>query len=208
MDLILLACCNTKTSGGNPIYRNSSIGEHLPLSAYNKLFQARKTLARLKNLDPGPDLGEDPSSAPLLFMPAYARYAGVVFSQSDFATLFPRARNKKVIIVSALYGILEADDSIRDYQATMKDKVGESLLRTWWKAHGLGQILEDYIRKLQPQRVYDLLSNDYRLALEPWPPVNYRYQNLEYVKYEFPGEGIGSLRHRGDKLKTILMGYI
>ena len=208
MELILIACCNSKKSGGAPEYCSSGLAEFLSASACNSLLSARKALGGFNNLPPGPDLGADNASAPLLFLPAYARYGGIVFTTSDFAKLYPRARQKKVLIVSALYGLLDAGDSIRDYQATMKDKVQGSLLRTWWKEHRLGRILEDYIRNLKPHRIHDLLSTDYRLALDPWPPVNYKYQTIEYVKYEFPGEGMGSLNHRGKILKRLLQELV
>ena len=204
MDLILIACCNSKTSGGSPVYRSSSIGSFLSEKRYFQLFRSRQDLAKLLNIKPGPDLGDDKYQDLILFKPAYLRYAGHVYTRSEFGVLYPQSQDKNVVIVSALYGILTASDSIRNYQANMQQRIGENRLYTWWKQHGLGEILEEYILNFHPTRVYDLLSNDYFKALEPWPPQSFYAAGIRYERFEYLGEGSGSQWHRGDDLKNLL----
>lgn len=205
MDLILIACCNEKTTGGSTEYQISKLEKYVSSQALNKLLVSRKTLADIKKLLPGPDSGISTNQTKILYKSAYSRYYGIVYKRSNFVTSFPRVNNKKVLIVSALYGILDANDSIREYQAKMDETLPQhTRLATWWKNQHLGAILEEYILNLRPGCVYDLLSNVYRSALAPWPPMNLRGQGINFIQYDYPGEGTGSLWHRGDDLFKLL----
>lgn len=205
MDLILIACCSKKTAGGSTEYQISKLGEYVSSQALNKLLASRMALAEIKKLFSGPDFGMSTNQTKILYKSAYSRYSGIVYKRSNFVTLFPRVNNKKVLIVSALYGILDANDSTRDYQAKMDETLPQQTrLSTWWKNQHLGAILEEYILNLRPGCVYDLLSNVYRSALAPWPPMNLRGRGINFIQYGYPGEGTGSLWHRGEDLSKLL----
>lgn len=201
MELILIVCCGTKAPGGSPDYRPpehlaSTLGER----NFQSLMDARRELAQMRKLESGLDLGFGEQAAGLSFQPAYLRYTGRVYQRSGLGQLLPKA-NYQVLIISALYGLIEAGDLIRDYDLAMKCMLPQGKVQTWWKLHHLGDILSEYIWNTAPVIIHDLLSKDYREALKPWPRD---FLQILYKRYEYPGLGIGSLSRRGDDLKAIL----
>lgn len=206
MDLILIACCGEKSPGGSPEYSGSHVQSYLSASAHLRLSTWWKALANIKGLPLGPDLGEPQPHPAILFKPAYLRYTGKVYQRSNFPLLYPHVKNKKVLIISAFYGMVDAGDPIRDYDMKMDETLSTGRwLSTWWKKIGLGRMVEEYILSLKPERVYDLLSNSYRSALAAWPPASLKKNRVIYIPYSYPGEGTGSLWHRGDDLKKLLL---
>lgn len=207
MDLILIACCKEKSFGGSPEYSGSELEKHLSASTFNRLLSARKDLSRIKIISPGPDLGVEAAQGRILYRPAYLRYAGRVYERSHFKSLYPAAKDLNIVIISALYGVVDANDPIRGYEAVMNETLpNHGKLSTWWKQQGLGKVVEEFILNVHPNRVHDLLSKDYRSALSPWPPVSLDAAGIQYVPYDYPGQGTGSLWHRGDDLKRLLLG--
>ncbi|MDD5371585.1 MAG: peroxide stress protein YaaA, partial [Anaerolineaceae bacterium] len=136
---------------------------------------------------------------------AYLRYTGKVYLRAQVARLYLENQNYILAVISALYGLLDGKDPIRNYELVMNATLPTGTrLATWWKNHGLGKIVEEYILAIKPMKVHDLLSGVYRNALDPWPPKSFRVNGIEYCSYEYPGEGTGSLWHRGDDLKKLL----
>jgi hypothetical protein len=206
MEVILIACCKTKRPGGSAAYAAPALQAYLPPAAWSELLQARRRLGELQGLIPGPDLG-GAAGAPVRCLPAYERYAGQMYERADFRSLYPPAQGRKVLIVSALYGLLDAGDPIRDYDLMMAARLpnGPRLSR-WWKEHGLADILEEALRALRPTVVHDLLSGDYHRALGQWPPASLRRGGVAVTAYEYPGKGTGSQCLRGDDLRRLLGG--
>lgn len=205
MDLILIACCKEKQKGGTPNYSAPPLAASLPKNTHLQLLQVRYELATRLRLPLGQDLSGDFAQEEILFMPAYRRYTGKVYTRAEVARLYPKTSKFKLAIISALYGLLDADDPIRYYDLVMDQTLPNgSRLATWWKNHALGKIVEEYVLALKPGKVHDLLSGSYRIALDPWPAKSFQSHGIEYVPYEYPGEGTGSLWHRGDDLKKIL----
>jgi len=200
MDLILIACSHKKIDGGVPNYHESRLKNMLSPLHYNDLMTARSELANEFHLPLSLDLGSRSQFQNIFYLPSYQRYSGKVYEKSNFAAIFPTVQEKAVIIVSALYGLLDAHDSIRDYDIEMR------YTRHFWQLHSLGEILEDYILKLRPNRVHDLLSNQYRLSLKPFP-ITDRFERfgINYIEYNYPGQGMGALWHRGNDLKELLL---
>jgi len=206
MELILIACSGKKTKGGTPDYPGSDLEKLLPSGTLQRLLRSRQELARLKNYPSGPDFGNRDTRGNILFKPAYLRYSGIVYEQSGFETLYPQIKGKIVLIISALYGILEAGDSIRDYNMKMDETLSNgNRLATWWRNHTIGSILEECILSIKPDTVHDLLSEVYRSALGPWPMKSLKQQGIPYNKYDYHGLGTGSLWHRGNDLKNLLI---
>lgn len=163
-------------------------------------------IANIKCFSEGPDLRGGSLPVNTLYKPAYSRYTGNVYQQSGFEAIFPQIKGKMVLIVSALYGILEAGDYTRDYDLRMD----ESLLNgghvsTWWRNHHLGSILEECILLIKPDTVHDLLPKVYRSALEPLPLTGLEVKGIRYEMYEYPGLGTGSQWRRGNDLKNLLI---
>jgi len=205
MELILIACSAQKRDGGSPKYSASQLEGYLSKATFQWLLTLRSELAQTKHQPAGPDLGGDNPLTKLQYMPAYLRYSGIIYQWSNFAELFPRARDKKVLIISALYGVLDAQDSIQKYDLRMDETLPNGKrLYTWWKQNLLGEVLIEYIRELKPERIHDLLPNSYRKALYPWPPREF-IKDKRFIAYEDLGQGQGSQWKRGDILRELLI---
>jgi cytoplasmic iron level regulating protein YaaA (DUF328/UPF0246 family) len=206
VELVLIACSGSKLSGGESISQySSSLSNILSKKTYNKLLSTRNELSRLIDRAPGYDLDFDHQNIDIKYLPAYKKYIGKVYTSSQLANLYPQIKSHRIIIVSALYGLLDAKDMIRDYDLAMNCKLPNGMtVMTWWKNQGLVKILEEYILGFNPPRVHDLLSGNYRKSLQPWPPDTIK----EIVKiYDFPGLGIGANYKRGEVLKKILESH-
>jgi cytoplasmic iron level regulating protein YaaA (DUF328/UPF0246 family) len=206
MELVLIACCKRKQSGGQSEYHNSAaLTSNLSTSGYARLMNARRELANIMDSQPGLDLGLQDHDPGLLFFPAYQRYTGNVYSSSQIATLFPKTISISVVIISALYGLLDANDLIRHYDCAMNDTLPNGVkLKTWWKRQGLGEIVSEYIKEARADCVHDFLSGHYRDALQLWPSGS--TENI--VSYSYPNQGSGSSWSRGKDIKGFLHDHI
>ena len=204
MELILIACSAKKRDGGSPKYSPSQLEGYLSKATFQRLLALRLELAQTKHQPAGPDLGGSIPATKLQYMPAYLRYSGIIYQRSNFAELFARVRNKKVLIISALYGILDAQDTIQKYDLKMDETLPNGTrLYTWWKQHSLGEILTEYFRELKPKKIHDLLPDSYRKALNPWPPRKI-IRDKHFIAYKDLGQGRGILWRRGDILRELL----
>jgi len=205
MEIILIFCSATKIDGGIFEYSPSHLAEYLSTATLRGLLKMRLQLAQMKRQAAGPDLGGDIPAEKLQYMPAYLRYAGIIYQRSNFVELFPRVCNKKVLIISALYGILDAHDSIQMYDAVMTESLpGGMRIHTWWNRNALGAVLHEYIQKLKPDRIHDLLPDSYRKALYPLPPRRFDKSDQRFIFYDDLGQGQGTSWRRGDILRELL----
>ena len=205
MELILIACSAKKRNGGSPKYSPSQLEGYLSKATFQRLLTLRLELAQTKHQPAGPDLGGSIPATKLQYMPAYLRYSGIIYQRSNFAELFPRVRNKKVLIISALYGILDAHDFIQMYDAVMTENLpGGMRIHTWWNRNALGAVLHEYIQKLKPDRIHDLLPDSYRKALYPLPARGFDESDQRFILYDNLGQGQGTLWRRGDILCELL----
>ena len=206
MELILIACSAKKRDGGSPKYSPSQLEGYLSKATFQRLLALRLELAQTKHQPAGPDLGGSIPATKLQYMPAYLRYSGIIYQRSNFAELFPRARDKKVLIISALYGILDAHDFIQMYDAVMTENLpGGMRIHTWWNRNALGAVLHEYIQKLKPDRIHDLLPDSYRKALYPLPARGFDESDQRFIFYDNLGQGQGTLWRRGDILCELLL---
>ncbi len=107
------------------------------------------------------------------------------------------------VIISALYGLLDAEDPIRNYELSMDDsRDGVGRLYTWWKRRRMGQIVSANIQYIMSRIVHDLLPGNYRKALAPWPPD---LPGICIRQTTYPGQGSGSIYRRGDDLQRLLL---
>ncbi|MBX3098154.1 MAG: peroxide stress protein YaaA [Salinibacterium sp.] len=98
-------------------------------------------------------------------MPALDRYTGVLFDELDAPSLHPTAREfatRHLIIHSALFGLLGADDPIPAYRLSHDSRVPGSSLRKLWRAP-ISAVLS-----AQSELVLDLRSESY-VSLGPAP---------------------------------------
>jgi hypothetical protein len=186
MELILIACSKGKLAGGERGYQHSKrLRDAFGEATYNRLIELRHELVSRceKPLPRGPDLGFNGNESTAVYMPAYLRYTGKVYRVGRVKERYPGNKNVRLVIISAMYGLLDAGDLIQNYDLKMDDKVSNIHKNTWWKRQGLGNILEKYILACRPVTIHDLLPNNYRAALEPWPPNSIR--NI-VKQYNFP----------------------
>ncbi len=199
MDIILIPCCKRKVVGGDRKYQTSVLADILDTTTINHLMEARLNLGKQLKLQPGPDLGFQEEEN-IAYLPAYLRYNGVIYQGGNVRNLYKQFGGR-VIILSALYGLLDANDTIRNYDLAMTDMLPVGMrVSTFWKKHGLRDIIEEYYLAASTAVLHDLLSNTYRKALEPWPSPKI----IHYHAYNYPGLRTASNFPRGKDLKQLL----
>jgi len=200
MDILLIPCCKRKVIGGDRNFQSSGLVDVLNYATYSRLMEARLDLAKQLRLSPGLDLGFQEKSENIAYLPAYKRYDGVIYQTGDVRNRFTGFKGR-IIIISALYGLLEGSDTIRNYNLAMNDSLPmRTRVSTFWQKHGLREIIEEYYLACESTTLHDLLSNTYRKALEPWPTPRI----TRYHPYNYPGLRTASNYPRGGDLKRLL----
>jgi len=135
-------------------------------------------------------------------MPAYQRFDGNMYRRIPREAWEGRKETVDVLIVSGLYGIVASRDTIFAYPHSMAEATPPfGKLNRWWHDHGLAAILAECLRRVRPKTVVDLLSREYREAVEGYEA------NLEGIAVrpiDFPGLGRASQPLRGEKVAKIL----
>ncbi len=206
--LILIPCCGSKKEGGTVEYdRDISIFHYLPERSRDHLMRLRRTLFEYFSLPRGKDI-EYPDENTVQYMEAYKRYTGT-YSQiyrriSSFAwKKLEKTPQLDLVIVSALYGIVRFNEPIRNYNRTMKDKVQNQTLKTWWRKHGLCEIVRGYIENNRITELHNVLSNDYNDALRGC----FEKVFTTYVYHDFSEYRSGSNAHRGKWVDTFVKNF-
>lgn len=130
-------------------------------------------------------------------LPAAARYTGVVH---DHAGLRDHADDGRIVIVSALLGLVAPGDPVPEYRL----KMGASLpplgrLAAWWRPR-LSPVLN---RRLAGADVVDLLPQEHAAAWEPTPR---RYASLHRVRFRDAAGGVGG--HDAKAAKGLLVRHL
>ncbi len=163
----------------------------------------RESRARLEALRSG----MDPAAAatvpdPGAFLPAYLRFQGNMYRRIPREAWEGRAEGVEVVIVSGLYGLLLSREPAVAYGCSMAEEL-EPLgkLNRWWHDHGLPGILAEGLARLEPRRVVDLLSLEYREAVSGYATGLGR---IPVTTIDFRGLGRGSQPRRGKMVAEIL----
>ena len=202
MELVLIPCSQKKRDGGASIILPFGfVKNYLSTSSYLRYIELLRKISKYFNERPGSDFGFHQNESGIQLLPADERYSGNIYKKGEVITLYPKTEGVKILIVSALYGLVDADEPIRKYNISMSCKIGSKKVKTWWKNNNLGSIVGEVIKNHNPNLTHDLLSGDYRNALNPWPP-NWLKEN--YCSYDYSGNGMGSNWKRGDDLREIL----
>ena len=204
-NVILIPCCNIKKPYGETTYEaDVSAPALLSPTSRQALLDARRDLSRLLGLAPGPDLGSKGGGS-IRYMPAYQRYQGRLYEKAQLTHEDALGRSgARVLIVSALYGLVTALEPIRKYDLEMKCTLpNRRRVYTWWKQRQLGVLVLEAIEHFGEATVYDLLSGDYRKALEPWPPSSLSARRVTYDDRYRPLRS-GSTHHRGTDVRRLL----
>ena len=212
--LILLPCSNSKKPGGLPVYKGSfSVVRSLPQDLGVQLVRLRRELFDYyKDIAPGHEIcqpGQAVSNSDKLeYMEAFERYSvskSLVYSRitHNIWNELAKSNDVCVLIVSALYRILNYNEPIQNYNRAMDiDKVQGTKLQTWWNENGLPEIVKSLALVHGIGRIYSFLSKPYAEAVG-------LYQ-LGFDIEDFPelNCGIGTPRRRGEKFNSLVSELI
>ncbi|MEM2960955.1 MAG: peroxide stress protein YaaA, partial [Candidatus Bathyarchaeia archaeon] len=172
-------------------------------------MELRKTVATSLKEEPGIDLGFEVREIKVSYMEAYKRYSGNLYREinEDSWIKLNNNPNLKMLIVSALYGLVNFKEHIRYYNRKMDvDKVDGKLLKTWWSQQWLSDILIDYVKQNRIEVVHDFLSTHYKEAIQPFPS-NLEKINVQYIPHDYAGLGSGSDYYRGKDVNNLIQTF-
>jgi len=192
--VVLIPESTRKRSGGDPTRKEEdSIMATLPAGLRDRLLDLRKQLLSRTG-------GKGVDAVGL--MPAYERFDGNMYRRIEPSAWAGRTAGVEVLIVSALRGLLGSRDTVPRYSHSMAEAMPPlGKLNAWWRERGLPDVLRGFLAAVRPRSVVDLLSLEYRDAVE-----GYR-EGLEGVSVraiDFPGMGRASQPERGRLVSKIL----
>jgi cytoplasmic iron level regulating protein YaaA (DUF328/UPF0246 family) len=210
-ELIVIPCCDRKNPGGESSYKNNAkhnVLEILPRKEAAGLIEARRTIAEIKNLPAGRDLGLNIDESEIHYLPAYKRYNGNLYKQisdSSWRKLL-ETQELDLLIISALYGIIFWDEPIRNYNLMMNGNLRPGRwLNTWWRRRGLPGYIRLVIQNQEYKKVHMLLSIPYKDAISGFRERSLR--SIEFPRYDLSKYGSGSTHHRGVKVEEIIRNF-
>ena len=208
--LILIPCSGDKRGGGITEYKVSNcIINNLSLETGKRLMELRKEVGVAFQEEHGPDLGFEVTQTGIRYLEAYRRYSGNLYSKISEKSWNKLSRNSelKMLIVSALYGLVNYNELIRLYDRTMKDHIHPGrLLKTWWSNKHLSAIVLEYILQNRTKVVHDFLSTDYSHAT--WNFSSRLTEvGIQCVRHTYPGLGTGSDYHRGRDVNALIQSF-
>ena len=200
--LVLIPDSTRKRNGSAAGIAAPGVPDLLPEDDLARLVALRRAVATAAKLPPAPDL--DPAAKGKAdLMPAYQRYDGNMYWHIPREAWEGRVAGVDVAIVSALYGLVLSREPIRAYGFSMAENIpGLGILHKWWRENGLPEVLASLIRTAGAERVVDLLSLEYRKAVD-----GYRDSGEVAVEaIDFPGLGRASQPRRGEAVAEVLLG--
>jgi len=200
--LVLIPDSTRKSKGSMAGASGPSIGDTLPAADLAGLVALRKKVATVADLPPASDV--DPASKGKIdLMPAHLRYDGNMYRYIPREAWESRVPGVEVAIVSALYGLVLSREPIRAYGFSMaEDLPGLRTLHGWWRQNGLPALLASLIRSARVERVVDLLSLEYRKAVDGYTEG----LKVPVEAIDFPGLGRASQPRRGMAVAEVLLG--
>ena len=98
-------------------------------------------------------------------------YDGIAFKYLDWQNLSDEAKafgESHLVVMSALYGVVEPTMGVRDYRLDMVDKVGINLYDTWREAVDAYFHQEDWILNLASKEYAKMVSHPKVVTVEFW----------------------------------------
>ena len=200
--LVLIPDSTRKRRGSMAVTSGPGVGEVLPAADLTRIADLRKKAAAAADLPSGPDI--DPASKGKVdLMPAHLRYDGNMYRYIPREAWESRVPGVEVAIVSALYGLVLSREPIRAYGFSIAENLaGLGILHKWWRENGLPEILASLIRGAGVERVVDLLSLEYRKAVDGYREA----VKVPVEAIDFPGLGRASQPRRGEAVAQVLRG--
>jgi len=202
VDMILIPCCMRKVPGGSRSDAKSHLADLLGIESWRRLCDSRGELAEILGLGLSCDLDRTDALPKFDLLPAYRRYDGNLYRNARLSEA-DVSGDRRLFIVSALYGLLDARDPIRNYNVQMSDTLpGRITIKRWWRDKGLAEIVADTVERAGAKGLHELLSGNYRDALRGLS--NLIPKTCAYIPYDYPGLGTGSDYHRGNDVRRLL----
>ncbi len=98
-------------------------------------------------------------------------YDGIAFKYLDWSNLSDEAKafgESHLVVLSALYGVVEPNMGVRDYRLDMVDKVGINLYDTWREAVDAYFHKEDWILNLASKEYAKMVNHPKVVTIEFW----------------------------------------
>ncbi len=193
--VVLIPESTRKAKGGQTLPKASTLADSLPRDARRKLEVLRDQV-RAASAD---SLGN-----PDELLPAYRRFRGNMYRAIGDEAWDQRVPGVEVVMVSGLYGLVASRDPTVAYHVSMAEpheRFGK--MNRWWRDHGLPAILRDYLEAVHPELVLDILSLEYREAVEGFAGG---LRGPKVRQIDFHGLGRGSQPRRGKLVAKVLRG--
>jgi cytoplasmic iron level regulating protein YaaA (DUF328/UPF0246 family) len=127
-------------------------------------------------------------------LPAWRRFTGVVWEHLDPATLPPAARHR-IVVPSALLGLVRGDDPVPDFRLKFSVSVGElGRLDRWWRE----ELTEALARTRGP--IVDLLPVEHAGAVDLGALGRRRVVHVSFVA----PDGASAVGHAAKAVKGVL----
>lgn len=193
--VVLIPESTRKAKGGASAPAGPALEDLLPRDARRKLEVLRDQVR-----EAAPDAMGDPRE----FLPAYRRFRGNMYRAIPDEAWEQRVPGVEVVMVSGLYGLVASRDPLVAYEVSMAEPVERlGKLNRWWRDHGLPALLDGYLEAVRPDLVLDILSLEYREAVEGYAG-GLRGPKVRTI--DFRGLGRGSQPRRGKLLARVLRG--
>jgi pimeloyl-ACP methyl ester carboxylesterase len=196
--VLLLGCSNRKRTGGTPTYLGSPLSFlsdgslRAQILAKRTHVFSRLTAAKIEDafkigsnriheapnqsLEYGPDFG-GVADKPAEYLPAYERYYGRSYKPIPLESWRERDNSKmSVLIMSGLYGLIDAQEYIQEYDVHLTDtdrEAGVNLKAMWMDLYT--RTVANYVERAYdgnaPVKIFDLLSDEDYVASISWPKL-------------------------------------
>ncbi len=193
--LVLIPESTRKAKGGETVPKASTLADALPRDTRRKLEALRDQVRAASTESVG---------NPDELLPAYRRFRGNMYRAIGDEAWDQRIPGVEVVMVSGLYGLVASRDPTEAYHVSMAEpheRFGK--MNRWWRDHGLPSILRDYLEAVHPELVLDILSLEYREAVEGFASA---LRGSKVRQIDFRGLGRGSQPRRGKLVAKVLRG--
>lgn len=137
-------------------------------------------------------------------LPAYRRFKGNMYRAIPDEAWERRIPGVEVVMASGLYGLVASRDPVVAYHVSMAEPLERlGKLNRWWRDHGLPGLLREYLEAVHPDQVLDVLSLEYREAVEGFANG---LRGTQVRQIDFRGLGRGSQPRRGKLVAKVLRG--
>ncbi len=194
--VVLIPESTRKAKGGEAASSGvPSLGEALPREARRRLEVLQDQVRQA-----APEAIGDAAE----LLPAFRRFRGNMYRAIPDEAWNQRIPGVEIVMVSGLYGLVASRDPVVAYEVSMAEPLERlGKLNRWWRDHGLPVLLRTYLEAVHPALVLDILSLEYREAVEGFASG---LRGPKVRRIDFRGLGRGSQPRRGKVVAKVLRG--